>query len=143
MINNTVYDYESVKLTLPSGIITTGTDISYSQKKDIDVVNDMRGVPRGYVRKAFEGDFSLTMSLSEYEKLSASAGVRGILGMDPIPVVVNYATMGMPVITDMLVVKITEIPREIKEGNEILMSIKGKQTAIPKLGGKAVYAPIS
>lgn len=141
MINGAVYDFESVKVALPSGLTATVKDINYSAKKDIDVVTDSKGMPRGYVRKKFEGDFSMTMSLAEYEKFAASQAPGGVLGSPPFPVVVSYGAFGQPPVTDNLMVKITEVPREAKEDEEVVMKISGKQTDIPKFSNRPVYVP--
>ena len=142
MVNGVIYDFESIKVALPSGLITTVKDVNYSSKKDVEVVTDSKGMPRGVVRKKFEGDFSMTLSLAEYEEFSkAQASQGGVLGAPPFPVVVSYGAYGQPPVTDNLMVKITEIPREAKEDEEVVMKISGKQTAIPKLGGRPAYVP--
>jgi hypothetical protein len=45
-------------------------------------------------------------------------------------------------VTDTIIVKITEVPREFKKDDEIKMSVKGKQTAVAKLNGKLAYQPL-
>nr|WP_321294597.1 hypothetical protein [uncultured Sphaerochaeta sp.] len=141
MINGVVYDFESIKVQLPTGMVSTVEDIKYGVKKDVDVVTDKNGIPRGTVRKAYEGDFEMTLALSEYERLAQSAP-RGILALDPFPIVVSMGDGASPVVTDTIIVKITEVPREFKKDDEIKMSVKGKQTAVAKLNGKLAYQPL-
>lgn len=142
MINGIVYDFESVKVNMPNGSVRTITDITYSQKKDVDVVTDSRGVPVGMVRKAYEGDASLTMSLGEYEAFAASAGPGGVLGMDPFPIIISFANAGTAPIVDTIVVKLTEVPREAKKDSEVVMKLTGKQMQVAKLNGRPVYTPL-
>ena len=141
MVNGIVYDFESIKAQLPTGMVSTVEDIKYSIKKDVEVVTDKNGLPRGVVRKEYEGDFEMTLSLGEYERLAQNAR-RGILALDPFPVVVSIGDGANPVITDTVVVKITEVPREMKKGEEIKMVVKGKQTAVAKMNGRLAYQPL-
>lgn len=139
MVNGIVYDFESVKIMLPTGQYGTCEDIKYGAKKDIDVVTDKNGIPRGYIRKGFDSDFEMDMSLDQFEKLNKSAEATGILGMEPIPVTVTMGDGSSPKIVDKLVVKITETPREMKKDSEIRMKIKAKVTEIPLFNGIPVY----
>lgn len=143
MINGVVYDFESIKIMLPTGQIGTCEDVKYGVKKDIDVVTDKNGVPRGYVRKGFDADFEMDMSVDQFERLNKTAAATGILGMPPFPVVITMGDRLNPKIIDTLVIKITETPREMKKDSEIRMKIKAKVTEIPLLGGVPVYiAPV-
>jgi len=141
MVNGIVYDFESIKVMLPTGQIGTCENVKYGVKKDIDVKTDKYGLPRGEVRKDFEGDFEMDMSLFDFEKLNKSASATGILGMFPFPVVIAYGDGAAPRITDSITVKITETPREMKKGEEVMMKITGKQTSIPLLNGVPAYIP--
>ena len=140
MVNGVVYDFEDIKCQLPNGQVSTVENIKYGAQRDVDVVTDMRGIPRGTVRKEFSGDFEMDMSLAEYERLARSAS-RGIFALEPFPVVISIGGGDKPIITDTITVKITEAPREWKKGEELMMTVKGKQTAIPKFNGRPVYVP--
>ncbi len=139
MINGIVYDYESVRITLPTGMVTTAEEVKYGVKKEVEVVNDSQGLPRGIIRKGFDADFEMDMSLAQFEVLNKSASATGILGMPPIPVVITLGDGENPRITDSLLVKITEAPREWKKDSELRMSLKGKVTAVPLLNGVPAY----
>jgi len=141
MINGVVYDFESTKIMLPTGMIGTCEDIKYGCKKDVDIVTDKNGVPRGIVRKGFEADFEMDMSLDQFERLNKSAMATGILGMPPLPITIAMGDGASPRIVDQIVVKITETPREFKKESELKMKIKGKITAIPLFNGVPVYIP--
>lgn len=141
MINGKTYDFESIKIQLPTGQVSTAESIKYGAKKDVDILTDKNGMPRGMARKAFEGDFEMDMSIADYEILSESAGAKGILGMDPFPIVVTYGDDGDPdIITDRIEVKVTQTPREASKDEEVRMTITGKQTKIPEHNGNPVYA---
>lgn len=142
MINGVVYDFETIKMQLPSGIVNSLDEISYSATKDVDVLTDTKGNPRGVVRKAYEGDFSCTMSLYEYGILERAAGARGILSMDSMPVIVSFAQTGASVVTHQLMVKITKITPGIQKDDEVKVQLEGKQTAIMKTNGKPVYSAV-
>lgn len=141
MINGIVYDYESIKVMLPTGHITTAEDVKYNWKRDVDVLNDKNGSPRGVVRKGGEGDFEMDMSLDQFETLNKSAAATGILGMAPFPVIITIGDGESPRITDKIEVKITEAPREWKKDSELRMSLKGKITAVPVFNGVPAYVP--
>lgn len=141
MINGVVYDFESIKIMLPTGMIGTCDDIKYGCKKDVDIVTDKNGVPRGIVRKGFDADFEMDMSLDQFERLNKSAAATGILGMPPIPVTIAMGDGVSPRIIDKVEVKITETPREWKKDAELKMKIKGKITGIPVFNGVPVYIP--
>lgn len=142
MINGVVYDHESIKVMLPTGMVMSLEDVSYSVKKDVDVQTDKTGTPRGVVHKAFEGDFKATMSLAEFELLNKSMAATGILGAPPIPVVITYGAVGQAPIVDTITVKITEVPRKSSKDSEVMMEITGKQVTIPILNGQPAYIPI-
>ena len=63
MINGRTYDFESMKLQTPVGTACTISEINYDGSKDVEIKTDMKGIPRGYARKAYEGSFDCTMSL--------------------------------------------------------------------------------
>ena len=142
MINGIVYDHESIKVMLPTGMVSSIEEVSYGVKKDVDVSTDKSGRPRGTVHKAFEGDFKATMSLAEFELLNKANAATGILGAPPMPVVVTYGSIGQPPVVDTLTVKITEVPRKSSKDSEVMMEVTGKQTTIPILGGVPAYVPI-
>ena len=50
MINGVIYDFESIKLILPSGLSLTFEKISYKDKKDDEVITGSNGIPIGIGR---------------------------------------------------------------------------------------------
>ena len=142
MINGRTYDFESMKLQTPVGTACTISEINYDGSKDVEIKTDMKGIPRGYARKASEGSFDCTMSLEEYNLLNAAAGIRGILAMDPMPVIVSFAQTGAPIVIHQLSVKITKVTPGVAKDDEVTVKIEGKQTAVMKINGKPIYTAI-
>ena len=138
MINNTIYDFESITCQTPQGAVSTIEEISYDVEKDVDVKTDAQGKPRGFVRKAFSGDCKVTLSLAEYESLVSNES-RGIFGADPMPIIISYAPIDGDVITDKIIVKFTKAVRKVKKDDEVMMELTGKQTEIPSFNGNKVY----
>lgn len=142
MINGIVYDFESIKMQTPVGVVASLDEISYDATKDVEVKTDTKGTPRGYARKAYEGSFSCTLSQYEFNTLVNAAGARGLLAMDPMPIIVSFAQAGAPVVTHSLVVKITKYEPDIKKDDEVMAKLEGKQTEIMKINGKPMYAAL-
>lgn len=142
MINGRTYDFESMKLQTPVGTACTISEINYDGSKDVEIKTDMKGIPRGYARKAYEGSFDCTMSLEEYNLLNSAAGIRGILAMDPMPVIVSFAQTGAPIVIHQLSVKITKVTPGVAKDDEVTVKIEGKQTAVMKINGKPIYTAI-
>lgn len=140
MINGLTYDFESMKLQTPAGTACTISEINYDGGKDVEIKTDMKGNPRGYARKSYEGSFDCTLSLEEFGILNNAAGARGILAMDPMPVIVSFAQTGAPTVTHQLSVKITKITPSIPKDDEATVKIEGKQTAVLKINGKPIYS---
>ena len=140
MINGLTYDFESMKLQTPAGVACTISEINYDGTKDVEIKTDMQGRPRGYARKAYAGAFDCTLSLEEFGILNNAAGARGILAMDPMPVIVSFAQAGAPTVTHQLTVKITKITPGIQKDDEATVKIEGKQTAVLKINGKPIYS---
>lgn len=142
MINGRTYDFESMKVMTPVGIACTISEINYDASKDVEIKTDMKGVPRGFAGKSYEGSFDCTMSLEEYNILNSAAGVRGILAMDPMPVIVNFSQLGAPVVNHQLLVKITKVTFSTPKDDEATAKLEGKQMAPLKINGVPVYTAI-
>lgn len=141
MINGIEYDFQSTKIMLPTGLYGTCEEIKYDVKKDIDILTDSQGNPRGFIRKGLDCSFEMDMSIDQFEKLNKSCAATGILGAPPFPITVTMGDGAKPKIIDEITVKITETPREMKKDSEIRMKIKGKITEIPIFGGLPVVIP--
>jgi hypothetical protein len=77
MINGLVYDYESIKLVLPSGLSIMSEKISYGDKKDDEVVYGSNGLPVGIGRGEYSGDFEIEFGRAEYETLNLFTASSG------------------------------------------------------------------
>ncbi|MDR2807759.1 MAG: hypothetical protein LBB43_01995 [Spirochaetaceae bacterium] len=76
MINGLVYDYESIKLQLPTGLVVLAESVSYNDKKDDEVVQGVSNLPAGLGRGAYSGECELEIGRSEYEKLNSHLAVE-------------------------------------------------------------------
>ncbi|MBN2536379.1 MAG: hypothetical protein JXB88_26080 [Spirochaetales bacterium] len=143
MINGNVYDFESIKVMLPTGPIIMLESISYKDKKDDEVITGINNLPVGIGRGEYSGECELEFSRYEYEKIDIyAASFGGFYNLPPIPVIVSYGHFGQAPVTDNLEVKFTERDFSASKGDKNLnIPIKGKLTAPIKSGGRPAYTP--
>jgi len=144
MINGIIYDFESTKLLLPSGLTLTLEKITYKDKKDDEVVTGTNGVPIGVGRGEYSGDVEVEMSRSEYDQLDAYAesSSGGFYNMPPIPIVSSYGHNGQPKVTDEMQVHFTNRDFGGSKGDKNLkVNLKGAMTAPLKTNGRPAYVP--
>lgn len=133
MINGIVYDYESMKLMLPSGRSITVENINFKDKKDDEVINGVDNLPVGIGRGKYDGSVDIDLGVFEFELFNTfCASFGGIYNHPPIPIIVIWANTNQPPIQR----EITAIFREIDEGGK-----KGDKNIVTKLKGK-ITAPI-
>lgn len=145
MVNKREYDYESIRIEVTgSGLITSGQDVSYNAEKKSKLVFNTDGSPRGFTQdEDFAGDFSVTVSLAEYGKLSESMkGKGGILNHAPVKVVISYGNDDQPLVTDTLTVKLGGVKNAPKKGDAVMRELSGIITDIPEFAGHRVWEPI-
>ena len=143
MINGTVYDFESIKLMLPTGLSLTFEKISYKDKKDDEVITGANGIPIGIGRGEYSGECEIELGRSEYNKLEAhSLPFGGFYNMPPIPIIVSYGHFGQPPVVDSLMVHFNERNFSGSKGDKNLtVPIKGKLTAPLITNGRPAYVP--
>jgi hypothetical protein len=143
MINGLVYDYESIKVLLPTGLIVLLESISYNDKKDDEVINGVSNLPAGIGRGAYSGECELEIGRFEYEKINAaSAASGGFYNVPFVEIVVSYGWTGQPILTDMLSVHFTERDFSGKKGDTNLnIKIKGAVVAPIVSNGVPAYVP--
>jgi len=143
MINGTVYDFESIKCLLPTGMVLMLESISYKDKKDDEVITGVNNIPIGIGRGEYSGECELEISRAEYEKLDMFASASGgFYNMPPIPVVVSYGHALQVPITDTLMVHFTERDFSASKGDKNLnIPLKGKLTAPIVCNGRPSYTP--
>jgi hypothetical protein len=143
MINGIIYDFESIKLILPSGLSLTFEKISYKDKKDDEVVTGANGLPIGIGRGEYSGDCEVELGRAEYDMMDAYAAAHGgFYNMPPVPIIVSYGHTGQPPVTDTLMVHFTERNLGGSKGDKNLkVPLKGPLTAPLLTNGRPAYVP--
>lgn len=145
MINGLVYDFESIKLMLPTGIVVMLESLSYKDKKDDEVINGVMNIPVGLGRGEYSGECELGFSRFEYEKMnSASLSAGGFYNIPFVSIVANYGWLGQPPLTDVLMVHFTELDFSWKkEDTSLNVKIKGALVVVGALvsNGFPAYTP--
>lgn len=104
MINGMTYDFESIKIMLPTGLTLGAESIEYGDEKGDEVITGTNGLPLGIGRGEYKGTCKLELQRMEYDKLNVlSAASGGFYNMAPMPVIVSYGNNGQPMTTDTLV----------------------------------------
>jgi hypothetical protein len=97
MINGLVYDFESIKLLLPTGLTLGCESIDYGDEKSDEVIYGSNSMPLGIGRGEYKGTCKLELQRMEYDKLNLfSAASGGFYNMPPVPVVASYGNFGQP-----------------------------------------------
>jgi hypothetical protein len=143
MINGIIYDFESIKLILPSGLSLTFEKINYKDKKDDEVITGSNNIPIGIGRGEYSGDCEVELGRSEYDQLdSYAATYGGFYNMPPVPIIVSFGHLGQPPITDTLQVHFTERDFSNSKGDKNLkVPLKGALTAPLITNGRPAYTP--
>ena len=143
MINGIIYDFESIKMLLPTGMILTVEKIDYKDKKEDEVITGANSVPIGIGRGEYSGTCDIEIGRYEYDNLDEHASENGgFYNMPPIPIVVSYGHEGQRPVTDTLQVKFNE--REFggsKGDKDLKVSLKGALTAPLLTNGRPAYVP--
>lgn len=144
-VNGKEYDHESLQMEVEGiGLTTTLTDVSYTAERDVDVVTDAQGVPRGedaVTRKPYQGSFSCTLAREEFDTLREATQDTGVLGRKSYAVTLTYQDDGGEAITDELSVRLTKVDFSSKEGDRTMVKLEGKQIKLPKIGGGDIFVP--
>ena len=127
MINGNVYDFESIKVQLPTGMMVMLESISYKDKKDDEVITGVHNLPVGIGRGEYSGECEIKISRHEFDKLDAyAAATGGFYNMGPIPIIVSYGHIKQAPVTDKLLVHFTERDFSASKGDKNLnISLKG------------------
>ncbi len=143
MINGKVYDFESIKVNLPTGMVIMLESISYKDKKDDEVITGVHNIPVGIGRGEYSGECDMEISRDEYEKLDTyAAATGGFYNMGPQPIIVSYGHLSQPIITDTLLVHFKERDFSASKGDKNLkVPIKGALAAPLITNGKPAYTP--
>jgi hypothetical protein len=143
MINGLVYDFESIKLMLPTGLTLGCESIDYGDEKSDEVISGSNSMPLGIGRGEYKGTCKLELQRLEYDKLNFfSAASGGFYNMPPIPVIASYGNMGQPPVTDAMLVHFTKRNFKGSKGDtNLVVSIEGALTAPMNSDGIPSYVP--
>lgn len=143
MVNGLIYDFESIKLMLPTGLILGCESVEYSDEKNDEVICGTNNLPLGVGRGEWKGTCKLELERFEYDKLDLfSVASGGFYNMPPIPVVASYGNLGQPTVTDTLLVHFTKRDFKGSKGDTSLkVTIEGPQTAPMISNGVPAFVP--
>ena len=143
MVNGLIYDFESIKLMLPTGLILGCESVEYSDEKPDEVITGTNNLPLGVGRGEWKGTCKLELQRFEYDKLNVfSAASGGFYNMPPIPVVASYGNLGQPPVTDTLLVHFTKRDFKGSKGDTSLnVTIEGPQTMPMNSDGITAFVP--
>ena len=143
MVNGLIYDFESIKLMLPTGLILGCESVEYSDEKNDEVICGTNNLPLGVGRGEWKGTCKLELQRFEYDKLNVfSAASGGFYNMPPIPVVASYGNLGQPPVTDTLLVHFTKRDFKGSKGDTSLnVTIEGQQTMPMNSDGITAFVP--
>ena len=143
MVNRLIYDFESIKLMLPTGLILGCESVEYSDEKNDEVICGTNNLPLGVGRGEWKGTCKLELQRFEYDKLNVfSAASGGFYNMPPIPVVASYGKLGQPPVTDTLLVHFTKRDFKGSKGDTSLnVTIEGPQTMPMNSDGITAFVP--
>ncbi|GAB6170784.1 hypothetical protein JCM15765_02620 [Paradesulfitobacterium aromaticivorans] len=104
MINGRVYDWESITIALPYGVVIGIESIEYKDSKEKEFVYGKGAMPVGRGEGNYKAEGKLTVLREEYQNLLDYCKQIGksFYKIPPFPVTVSYANDGEPVKTDVV-----------------------------------------
>lgn len=123
-INGNSYDWQSVTIEGPQGVIVAIEDISYNDGRDIEEQYGKGSKAQKYGHKNYSASGSANLFREEFEALLKACG-GSVYSAKPFPIVVSYANDDMPTVTDTLPdVKITKADTSAKQGEAMVGKVK-------------------
>jgi hypothetical protein len=143
MVNGLTYDFESIKLMLPTGLTLGVESVEYGDEKGDEVISGSNSLPLGIGRGEYKGTCKLELQRFEYDKLNLfSAASGGFYNMPPIPVIASYGNLGQAPATDSLLVHFTKRDfKGSKTDTSLNVSIEGAITAPIVSDGVPAFVP--
>jgi hypothetical protein len=143
MINGLVYDFESIKLMLPTGLTLGAESVEYGDEKGDEVISGSNGLPLGIGRGEYKGTCKLELQRLEFDKLNLFATASGgFYNMPPLPVIASYGNSGQVPVTDSLLVHFTKRDFKGSKGDtNLTVSIEGALTAPMLVNGVPSFVP--
>jgi hypothetical protein len=143
MINGFTYDFESIKLLLPTGLTLGCESVEYGDEKSDEVITGSNGLPLGIGRGEYKGTSKLELQRFEYDKLNLYAAASGgFYNMPPLPVIASYGNAGQVPVTDTLLVHFTKRDFKGSKGDtNLTVTIEGAQTMPMNSDGIMAFVP--
>lgn len=143
MINGMVYDFESIKLLLPTGLTLGCESVDYGDEKGDEVITGTNSMPLGIGRGEYKGTCKLELQRLEYDKLNLlSAASGGFFNLPPIPVIASYGNAGQIPVTDSMLVHFTKRNFKGSKGDtNLVVSLEGDLTAPMNSDGVPAFVP--
>ena len=82
--------WQDIKVNLPHGVLIDVQDISFEDSRKVNKIMGAGSRVQGFSDGAYDAKGKLSMLIEEFDKLSAKAGTKGIYGIDPFPITINY-----------------------------------------------------
>lgn len=123
IINGKAYDWSSVDINIPGMPGIEAQEISYNDELEKEAVYGKGNRPRGYGTGNYKADGKLTLLREDYMQVLdyCKANNIALYGLVIPKIVVNYATDGQPIRTDVLdTVTITKTDDKAAQGDKSL-----------------------
>ncbi len=145
MIGNMAYDYESIKIILPSGPTLMVESINYSDEQGGEVITGQNGMPVGRGRSGYSGKCDIEMARDEFEKLDAALTAQGggaFYNHSECPITVSYGSLGQKTIIEQLFVHFSSRDfSQAKGDTNLKVKLSGVLTKPIIRNGSPAYAP--
>lgn len=122
-VNGKVYDWESITIALPYGVVIGVESIDYDDGKEAELVYGKGGKALGYGEGNYEASAKMTLLRDEYDKLLDYAKSTGkpLYGIKPFPITVSYADDLGSITTDVIKgAKLTKNTHKAAQGDKKL-----------------------
>ena len=97
-INQRAYDWESLRVQLPSGAAIQLQSITYEDGKEKDLIYGAGATPQATGHGDYSAAGSLELRINDAVKLETAlnvlSGLRGFYNAPPIPIALSYANVG-------------------------------------------------
>ena len=116
-INGQLYDWSAVQVQLPGGVAIGISSIDYDDELPTEERYGKGRVARGSGTKNYKASAKMELDLDEDERFRRAMG--GSVYNGTFPIIVSYATDGLPIVTDVLpVCRVTKISTGNKQGDD-------------------------
>ncbi|GAB6173278.1 MAG: hypothetical protein QMC95_06540 [Desulfitobacteriaceae bacterium] len=123
MINGKVYDWESVTISLPTGVVIGIDSVEYKDSKEKEMVYGKGAMPVGRGEGNYKAEGKITLLRDEYQNLLDYCKMIGksFYKIPPFPITASYANDGEKTRVDVVKgVTFTERSQSMKQGDKSL-----------------------